>query len=305
MSVRSAIRQGLHLAGRASAGVWALFLANLALAAIATEPVYHGILSFSGHSLAARMLATGFSPDWLTDFSFNGAGALDRYARWIAAVGLLSIPVDAVLAGGVLARFQEADRGHKSSGYFRDCGRYAGRLLRLMLVGLILYWLVLRLLHQSLGGIINRWTADWLDDRTVFAANLGLGALVILGLVFVNLVMDYAQVRLVMDDESSAIASFLGSLGLTLKRLRTVFAVYLLPSLGGISLLLLYRLLMPWRFINSHTVNPPGRGWQEPLTLALLFAGQQAVMFGRFWFRVATWASEWSYVRAWKSQMGR
>ncbi len=35
---------------------------------------------------------------------------------------------------------------------------------------------------------------------------------------------------------------------------------------------------------------------REPLALALLFFAQQAIMFGRYWFRVATWASEWSLI---------
>ena len=34
--------------------------------------------------------------------------------------------------------------------------------------------------------------------------------------------------------------------------------------------------------------------YQEQLAVALLFIGQQLVMFGRYWFRVAGWASAWS-----------
>jgi len=54
-------------------------------------------------------------------------------------------------------------------------------------------------------------------------------------------------------------------------------------------------LLMPWPQINETLPWLPWPGIREPVALALLFFIQQLVSFGRTWFRVATWASEWSY----------
>jgi hypothetical protein len=65
------------------------------------------------------------------------------------------------------------------------------------------------------------------------------------------------------------------------------------PSCFGLALLGVYRLLFPWEVINSTIVGGPHI--RELLALAGLFVVQQAVMFGRYWFRVATWASEWSF----------
>jgi hypothetical protein len=48
--------------------------------------------------------------------------------------------------------------------------------------------------------------------------------------------------------------------------------------------------------INSMLGGSGGMHFREPLVLALLFIVQQAVMFGRYWFRVATWGGEWSYL---------
>jgi hypothetical protein len=136
-----------------------------------------------------------------------------------------------------------------------------------------------------------------MDDRTAFFEHLVVTLLVLLGLAFINLVMDYARVKLVMEDGSSALEAFLGSLGFSLTRLRKAAFVYILPSLCGLALLGLYRLLLPWPLFNA-----PGAtagSWlartREPAALALLFIIQQAVMFGRYWFRVATWASEWAF----------
>jgi len=283
MTSGAALKKGFKLARQTRATVWVLFLVNLGVAALASLPIYRGILSFTGHSLMSQELVSGFPLEWLTDFAINSRGSLERYATIITLFGLLSIPVNTVLAGGVLARFREPEESFSLGGFFHDACRYAWRLLRLMIIGLVCYWIVLRVLNQGLGSLLAKWTRDWQDDRQVFWVHLGVGLLVVLGVAFVNLVMDYARVKLVMDDGTGAAEAFLASLGFSVGRLRKAFVVYAVPSLCGLALLGVYRLVVPWTLI------------QQPLAVALLFIGQQLIMFGRYWFRVATWASEWAY----------
>ena len=297
MTVGVAIRQGFSTARRVRSAVWPLFLMNLGLAALATLPIYQGIMRFTSHSLVSRELAQVFSFDWLTDFSFNSPGSLERYSALIGYVGLLTILVNSVLAGGILPRFRAPEQEYSLANFFRDSARYAWRLLRLMVIGLICYWLVFKLLNQKLGDAVSRWTRSSMDDRPVFLAHLGVTVLVLLGLAFVNLVMDYARVKLVQEEGTSAVEAFFASLGFSLSRLRKAATVYLLPSLCGLALLGIYRVIVPWQLINAPAAE--AGSWlarsREPATLALLFIIQQAVMFGRYWFRVATWASEWAY----------
>ena len=295
MTSRASFRQGFSLARRVRSMVWILLLANLGLAAVAALPIYRGILRFTGDSLMSQELASGSPVDWLTDFAANNPGSLHRYGQVITALGLISLLVNTVLSGGVLSRFQSAQEGGPMGGFFRDTGRYAWRMVRLMIVGLVCYWIVFRLLDRALGDIIDKRTQDWLDDRPVFWVHLAWGILVAAGVCFVNVVMDYARVKLVMEDGSSALYAFLSSLGFALRRLRRSVTVWALPSLCGVALLGIYRLLIPWGLVNAPAPTASWSNFQEPLTLALLFIAQQAVMLGRYWFRVATWASEWSY----------
>jgi hypothetical protein len=292
MTPGTAIWKGFGLARRARSGVWMLFFANLGLAALAAYPIYHGLLAFTGHSAMSRTLATGFSVDWLTDFSFNNRGTLDRYATSIAIVGLLTILMDSVLAGGVVASFREPVL--RSLGdFFRDCRRYGWRLVRLMMIGLISYWIVFRLLNQGLGNLADKWTQQWLDDRPVFWVKLVPGVLTLLGLIFVNLVMDFARVRLVMEEGTSAIEAFLASMGFSLKRIKRALVIYAVPSLCGLVLLGLYLLLWPQASKIAHALSGAQTG--RAFILAVLFIGQQATMLVRFWFRVATWGGEWTF----------
>jgi hypothetical protein len=294
MRAREALKQGFRLARRTRQAVWVLLLANLGLAALAALPIYRGILRFTGHSLMSSRLAAGFSVDWLTDFSFNSPGSLGRYALWIGLLALLAIPMNSVLSGGVLARFRHPEQNYSLGDFFRNTCRYASRLLWLAVVGLVCYWLVFWALNQGLGGRVDRWTRYWLDDRPVFWAKLGVVALVLVGLGFVNLVMDFARVKLVMEDGTGVLQAFLASLGFSIGRFRRAFIVYALPALGGLALLAVYRLVVPWHAVNATGIAGSLEQYREPFVLALLFLGQQLVMFGRYWFRVATWASEWS-----------
>jgi hypothetical protein len=292
MSVGASVRQGLSIARRSGSAIWILFLANLVIAALAGFPIYRGIQRFTGYSLMGRELARGFPVDWLTDLAFNDPGGFDRYATVIVGMGLVSLVLNSILAGGVLTRFKAPDVKYSLGDFFRDTGRYAWRLVRLLIIGLICYWTIFKLLNEQLGQWVDHRTLNWADDRAVFGARFAVSLLVVLGLGFVNLVMDYARVRLVLEEGTGAIQAFLASLGFSLGRLGRAIGVYVVPSFCGLALLGVYRLLFPWGFLNGTIAE--GSHIRVPLALAGLFVVQQVVMLGRYWFRVATWASEWS-----------
>ena len=293
MGIGSSIRQGFSITRRSGPAVLILFLANLVIAALAGYPIYRGIQGFVGNTLMGRELARGFPVEWLTDFAFSNPHGADRYALVIVCMGLVSLLLNSLLAGGVLAHFKAPDLKYSYADFFCQTGRYAWRLLRLLIIGLICYWIVFKLLNEKLGQWANGWTDDWSDDRWVFYVRLAVSLLVLLGLGFVNLVMDYARVRLVLEEGTGAIHAFLASLGFSLGRLRRAIGVYVIPSLFGLALLGVYRLLFPWTLLNSTVAAGPHV--RVFIALAGLFVIQQLVMFYRYWFRVATWASEWSF----------
>jgi hypothetical protein len=295
VSARAAVRQGLRLARRSRSAVWFLFAANLLLAIVAGWPIYHGILNFTSHSLMSRKMLTGFSFDWFTDFAFNSPGALEQYAQFIMVMGLIALPLNAILAGGVLGRFQRQQERFRLGTFFRDCGRYAWRMLWLMVIALVGYWAVFRFLHAGLARIVDQATLYWMNDRSAYVVHLGVGLLVLLSLAFVNLVIDFAQVRIVFGEGSGFVEAFLASLGFCIGRLPKAIVVYAIPSLCGLALLGIYRLVTPWHIIHAALGDSANTSYEALLVLGLLFIGQQLVMFGRYWFRVATWGSEWSF----------
>jgi len=293
MGIGSSVRNGFSITRRSGLAVLILFLANLVIAALAGYPIYRGIQGFVGNTLMGRELARGFPVEWLTDFAFSDPRGAERYAMVIVCMGLVSLLLNSILAGGVLSHFKAPDLEYSFADFFRQTGRYAWRLLRLLIIGLICYWIVFKLLNEKLGQWADGRTSDWSDDRWVFCVRLAVSLLVLLGLGFVNLVMDYARVRLVLDEGTGAIHAFLASLGFSLGRLRRAIGVYVIPSLCGLAILGIYRLLFPWTLLNSTVAA--GSQVRTSIALVGLFVIQQLAMFFRYWFRVATWASEWSF----------
>lgn len=294
VSPRTAVRQGFRLARRSRSAVWVLFVANMLLAIVAGLPIYHGILQFTSHSLMSRKLLTGFSVNWFTDFSFHHGDAIEHYAQFIMLLGLIALPVNAILAGGVLGRFQRQQERFRLGAFYRDCSRYAWRMLWLMVIALFAYWAVFRFVYAGLGKVVDQRTLYWMNDRSAFVAHLGVALLVLLALAFVNMVIDFAQIRVVFGDGSGFVEAFLASLGFSIGRLHRAVVVYAIPSLCGLALLVVYRLVTPWHMFHLALADSSRSSNEVLLVLALLFIGQQLVMFGRYWFRVATWASEWS-----------
>ena len=292
MNIGPSIRLGFAVTRRSSSAVAILFVAHLALAALAALPIFYDIEQFTARSRMGRELAGGFSVDWLADFSFARPGSFHRYAIVIVFTGMASLVLNSILAGGVLSRFRTPELKYSLREFFGGMKCYAWRFLRLLLIGLICYWVVFKLLNVRLGQWVEQRTLDGSDDRWVFAARLAASLLLLMGVGFVNLVMDYARVRLVLEDGTGAIHAFLASLGFSLGRFRKAAVVYLAPSLGGLALLGVYRLVFPWALANAGVSS--GSPVRVGLALGGLFAVQQIVMFGRHWFRVATWASEWA-----------
>ncbi len=271
--------RALREAGRARSAVTLLFVINLVLAALAALPILRGMFRFTGHSLMSQTIGRAFSVEWLTDFIMNSPGSMERYASVITLVGMISIPLNAVLSGGVLGGFRNGSLSF--SRFFHDAARYSWPMIRLSIVGLVGYWIVFRLLLQQLGGLVRSWAIEAADSRPVFWAHLGWALLVIVGLAFLNIVMDYARVSLVLVDDAGVWRALGSSLRFVRANSRAALLAWAPLSLCSALLAAFYVAMAPWR-------EPGGLAFA-----ALLFVVQQVLMFSRYWFRVAAWASEW------------
>lgn len=135
-------------------------------------------------------------------------------ARAVALAVLACVVIAVFLSGGVLDRLARA-RGVGSAAFFSACGGYAGRLLRLTVPFLVVYWWLF---------VVAR------DYFLRFAGSAGdLGLLIVV--CAVTLVHDFARVRIVVEDRRSAIGAIAASLRFIRRRFWRVSALYLINVL--------------------------------------------------------------------------
>lgn len=145
------------------------------------------------------------------------------------------------LSGGIIDRLA---RGTRSSAprFFAACGACALPLLRLALVTAAAYWAVLAFVTPALAAVADG------RGELVHLALYGLLALILFA---ISLTLDYARVRLVIEDRRSAI----GALGASWRLLRT----HGLRMVGIQALFWL--MLVGWIALRGAAVTANGADW--------------------------------------------
>jgi hypothetical protein len=248
-----------------AAGVFMLTLAlTIPLAAMLRDQ----IATHLGNSLMADRAADGVNWDWWQEFTAqasglgttftpsvigfaatlkNVSGLLDgeRPIAPIAAVTALFLIGWAFLTGGIIDRYarQRATRAH---GFFGACGVYFFRFLRLgAAVGIVYWWLFAYVHPWFFKDLFVLATRNLAVERTAFLWRVVFYVLFGALLLVMNVVTDYAKIRLVVDDRRSA----LGALGAAWRFIRHhpghVTGLYALNSLVFVMALLVWALVAP------------------------------------------------------------
>ncbi len=220
-----------------------------------------------GGSLVAETLVTGASYDWWQEFSAQASGLGTTFVPSIVGFGAvlnnLSAMLDNVpmattiagatgawlvlwsfLSGGVLDRYAR-QRPTRAYGFFAACGTHFWRFLRLGVIAWVVYWVLFANVHPWLFDNVYPWfTRDLTVERTAFTIRFIFYLVFGLLLVAVNIVFDYARIRIVVEDRQSAIGALLAGVRFVIRH-RGVLALYALNALTFVLLALLYALLAP------------------------------------------------------------
>lgn len=255
-----------------------------------------------GASLAADAAAAGTNPQWWQEFTSQASGLgltfvpsiigfaavltnlsnfLDHtpLATTIAGATAAWLLLWSFLSGGVLDRLAR-DRAVRSEGFFAACGVHFWRLLRLGVIGVAAYGILFRYIHPR---IFTVAPALLLGDTTTetSAAALRAGGYVVFGvlLLIVNVVLDYARIRIVVEDRRSAVAALAASLRFVRRNPGRVLLLYAVNGCAFLILIAAYALLNP---------GAPGQG--VAMWGALLFG--QAYIVARHYLKLTFYASE-------------
>ena len=259
---------GLERVRRAPALVGGVFVLTLVAALPLAVTMRGTIESHLGRSLAANAAADAVNYDWWQEFSSQASGVGTTFSPAIigfaATLDSLSSVFDArqpiapiaaalaayllawlFLSGGILDRYAR-QRPTRAHGFFAACGVFFWRFLRLgLLVGAI-YWMLFTYVHGWLFDDAYEWLiVDVSEERVAFLWRFGLYAVFGLTLAAVNIGVDYAKVRLVVEDRRSAVGALSAALGFLGRNPGRAFGLYGLNAVIFLGLLAVWALLAP------------------------------------------------------------
>jgi len=221
-----------------------------------------------GRSLMADRAADGVNWDWWQEFTSQATGVgatftpsvigfastldalssvLDhqRQAMPIAAAIATYLLAWLFLSGGIVDRYAR-QRRTRAYGFFAASGTFFWRFLRLAVVGGLAYWFLYAYVHDYLFGVFYvRATRDLDVERTAFLWRMGLYAIFIALLAVVNVVLDYAKIRIVVEDRRSVIGALRASLAFIARNPGSVIGLYALNTLTFVVVVGIWALVAP------------------------------------------------------------
>lgn len=254
--------------GRASWLVVGLWLSTLLLVLPLAAVLHQMIAGHLGASLMADQAARGVNFDWWNEFLAQAGGIGQTFVPAIigfaaamknlsdladartlvpALAGVVGIQVvlSIFLAGGILDRLAR-DRRIGAHAFFAACGAWFWRFLRLGVLGGAVYLLLFGVVHPwFFDTLYPRWTRDISVERTAFAYRLGLYLVFAALVCAVNLLMDYAKIRAVVEDRRSMIGSLVAGARFVGRHPRQTVGLYTLNLLAWLVVVAVYFLVAP------------------------------------------------------------
>jgi hypothetical protein len=266
MTASHALRQGIGMLARNKRLCVVFYAVTTAAALLIAAPLMTIVLQSLGDSAWAQQMAANVDIAWFSEVVVANGGMPWIQAAMVAlGVGAVSALVYLFLLGGAIHVLSNG------KSFSAGCGRNFWRLVRLTVVSLLFYGGVF-FVYQNLGRMNKLWSEGSVATPLVYWGWFR-AAVFLVGCGFVNLVFDYARVRMVADDQRSAVRSAIAAFRFVLRHLRSTAGLY-------IAVCAIAALVMGAFLAFSHTA-------QTSVTMALLWllVGQMMV-FAKIWSRL-------------------
>jgi chromate transport protein ChrA len=276
-AAKAAVVEGWRRVAGFPLGLLALWVATAGATLPAAAMLAASIEDHLGDSMTASAVASGVDLRWWDEFSsaarpgqsfsptiIGGAGPVGTYAglldgdeppvEIIGAVMLVQL-LWLFLSGGLLDRYARRRRGG-ARGFFGACGVFFFRFLRLGLLAGVAYAVIVGPYHGWIFETAYPWlTRETSVERTAFVWRALLYTLWLIPLLLVNVIVDYAKVRAVIEDRHSMIGALVGAVRFIRRHPAPVAVVYGLNAAVAAVVLAAYIVLAPdgrggdWRLL--------------------------------------------------------
>ncbi len=285
MGILKALANGIGTSVRKPRIVAVLYVVNIAFAAAVAAPLLAVVQAELGHSF----LGSNVRPldlNWLGEAALGYAKAAPALAAGLLLALVLFAALQIFLNGGVVGRLLDKEGRATLEAFFGDCGRYLGRYVRLFLVSAVFlvlaFGVVLRLVAAAFEPLKEGAATEWLP---LILSNVHL-LLTLLLLSAARMVVDYARIAVVADDERRVLKALRHALTFLRKRFFRAWALYLLVvALTAAGTAAFYVLL-----------GPLGRPTAGAVVAAIVL--MQAYIVFRLWVRTLFVAAQAEYYRS-------
>jgi len=227
MGVFKAIVNGMGTTVRKPRLLVILYAVNLVFAVFVVLP----LLVIIQADLGASLWGSSVRPVdlmWIGEAALKHMEALPALLAAAVAGGVLYLVLHIFLYGGLVGRLLDREGPSRLAAFAGDCGRYFWRFVRLFLMSLLFYVLTLgvfmQLVSALFGPLNENAVTEWLP--LVLSNVHFLIALLLLSIV--HMIVDYARIAIVADEEKRVLRALRHALTFLRKRFFRAWAIYLL-----------------------------------------------------------------------------
>jgi hypothetical protein len=302
--------RGFMATGRIPKMVLFLFTVNLFFSLLLAIPMYNSLKDSFGRSEVGSRMTQDFDYIWWQEFrdearglettfspSIIGKGAiltnLDNLIQMrlfssppiLLVFGLFYIILHTFLAGGILSIFSQDAPRFTMKQFIQGAGSHFLRFLGLMLFSWVFIIAIGGLLRDVFISILSGISSNSFSEVTPFLIRLGFSALIFIFLLFIQMVFDYARIKVVLEESRNILKS-------TLEALAFIFK-YPFSTFGLFYLILLFQVAVTVIYILLQEIIPQSN---LPWVLAA-FIIQQLFIFSVIWIRCLLYSSQMQLYR--------
>ncbi len=285
MTASKAIGSGLGAASRAKFLVFIFFACNLLLAAALAAPMHDAIAAHLGNSKMGEELLRGLSSAWLNEFNLANQQFMKAFSTALIYGAVLFLALNTILSAGAFEVFVQGE-GAGMHAFGRGVGKYFARFVRLAIVASFLYFVAFLFWNGAISGLMRSWFRNSAQEGTEYYLLWLHDALLVLTLLVVNAMVDYAKADMILDQHRSALAALGHGAGFVLRNLGTVMAIYVGIGVLGVAAMFLYAVFA--RYFPQGSVA----------TILVWFVVAQVFLWLRWMFRLASWGAAVSFYRS-------
>jgi hypothetical protein len=302
--------KGFKITGKAMKLVLLLFMINLLFSLLLAIPMYNSLKDSFGQSEAGSRMAKGFDYIWWQEFrdeakglettfspSIIGKGAILNNLEsliqmrffssspTLIAFGLFYIILHVFLAGGILTILNQDVPKFSMKEFSRGAGSHFFRFFVLMLFSWVFIISIGVFLRDAVTSVLTNITTDSISEVTPFAYRLAFSVLFFILLLFIQMVLDYARIKVVLDESRNVLKSALEAVAFVFKHPFSTFGLFYLILLIQVAVTVIYILLKE--------IIPQSN---FPWVLAA-FIIQQMFIIAIIWIRCLLYSSQMEFYR--------